>query len=315
MHDRRPGSDVASVDTYLRFGRGQPTASTLREGRKGACRARTGNHRGWGERQDERRARSGCRKGQRHARQQPRAARGGASAPAPTASTGDDAENQPLRPGEGRHHGPGRPDRTVGHCRRSRTCRRRSSVMCRSELGIWSPMRRCAPWPPKWLHPDASLRLVKEIVDELLRTRRGPLPRRFSTTWTGPVLDGTVSQDAVLRDCPGRRGDPRPAREGPGAAGMRPTTTGYGSVNSSSRRWSGAGRRCGHHRHARPFAVATVSNQLGAPEDVVNVAFLVDREHSRERGGGRRQGPGRCGCGYLGPVTPYDFIPTVGGIG
>ena len=62
-----------------------------------------------------------------------------------------------------------------------------------------------------------------------------------------------------------------------------------------------------------PFAVATVSNQLGAPEDVVNVAFLVERDRQEEfenavEGIGQEL-VGRVRLRLLGPVAPYDFVP------
>jgi hypothetical protein len=62
-----------------------------------------------------------------------------------------------------------------------------------------------------------------------------------------------------------------------------------------------------------PFAVATVSNQLGAPEDVINAAFLVERERQEEfenavEGVGEELA-GRVRLRLLGPVAPYDFTP------
>jgi Gas vesicle synthesis protein GvpL/GvpF len=62
-----------------------------------------------------------------------------------------------------------------------------------------------------------------------------------------------------------------------------------------------------------PFAVATVANQLGAPEDVVNAAFLVERERQEEfenavEGVGEELA-GRVRLRLLGPVAPYDFTP------
>jgi len=61
------------------------------------------------------------------------------------------------------------------------------------------------------------------------------------------------------------------------------------------------------------FAVATVSNQLGAPEDVVNAAFLVERglqeEFENAVEGVGEQLAGRVRLRLLGPVAPYDFIP------
>jgi hypothetical protein len=62
-----------------------------------------------------------------------------------------------------------------------------------------------------------------------------------------------------------------------------------------------------------PFAVATVSNQLTAPEEVVNAAFLVERERQEEfphavEGVGEEL-VGRVRLRLLGPVAPYDFTP------
>jgi hypothetical protein len=62
-----------------------------------------------------------------------------------------------------------------------------------------------------------------------------------------------------------------------------------------------------------PFAVATVTNQLAAPEEVVNVAFLVDRERQEEFENAvedvGKDLAGRVRLRLLGPVAPYDFIP------
>jgi hypothetical protein len=62
-----------------------------------------------------------------------------------------------------------------------------------------------------------------------------------------------------------------------------------------------------------PLAVATASNQLGTPEDVVNAAFLVERDRQEEfenavEGIGEEL-VGRVRLRLLGPVAPYDFIP------
>jgi len=62
-----------------------------------------------------------------------------------------------------------------------------------------------------------------------------------------------------------------------------------------------------------PLAVATVSNQLAAPEDVVNAAFLVERERQEEFENAvesiGEELAGRVRLRLLGPVAPYDFIP------
>jgi vacuolar-type H+-ATPase subunit E/Vma4 len=62
-----------------------------------------------------------------------------------------------------------------------------------------------------------------------------------------------------------------------------------------------------------PFAEAAVSNQLSAPDDVVNVAFLVERDRQEEfenavEGVGEELA-GRVRLRLLGPVAPYDFVP------
>jgi hypothetical protein len=62
-----------------------------------------------------------------------------------------------------------------------------------------------------------------------------------------------------------------------------------------------------------PFAVATVTNQLAAPEEVVNVAFLVERERQEEFENAvedvGKDLAGRVRLRLLGPVAPYDFTP------
>jgi len=62
-----------------------------------------------------------------------------------------------------------------------------------------------------------------------------------------------------------------------------------------------------------PLAVATVTNQLASPEDVVNVAFLVERDRQEEFENAveaiGEELVGRVRLRLLGPVAPYDFIP------
>jgi hypothetical protein len=61
-----------------------------------------------------------------------------------------------------------------------------------------------------------------------------------------------------------------------------------------------------------PIACATASNPLAAPEDVVNTAFLVDREQREEfEDAVESVGQdllGRVRLRLLGPVAPYDFV-------
>jgi Gas vesicle synthesis protein GvpL/GvpF len=62
-----------------------------------------------------------------------------------------------------------------------------------------------------------------------------------------------------------------------------------------------------------PTVVGTSSHQPGTPDDVINVAFLVDRAHQQrfedtvEDLG--RELDGRVRLRLLGPLAPYDFVP------
>ncbi|GAA1288239.1 GvpL/GvpF family gas vesicle protein [Pseudonocardia aurantiaca] len=62
-----------------------------------------------------------------------------------------------------------------------------------------------------------------------------------------------------------------------------------------------------------PFAVAVVANQPGQPEDVINAAFLVERERMQEFDDAvenvGRDLDGRVRLRLLGPLAPYDFVP------
>jgi hypothetical protein len=61
-----------------------------------------------------------------------------------------------------------------------------------------------------------------------------------------------------------------------------------------------------------PFAVATASNPLGAPEEVINAAFLVERARQEEfEAAVEAAGEalvGRIRLRLLGPIAPYDFV-------
>jgi hypothetical protein len=63
----------------------------------------------------------------------------------------------------------------------------------------------------------------------------------------------------------------------------------------------------------RPFAVSTMANPPGQPEDLINAAFLVERERVREFEDAvedmGRDLIGRVRLRLLGPLAPYDFIP------
>lgn len=62
-----------------------------------------------------------------------------------------------------------------------------------------------------------------------------------------------------------------------------------------------------------PHAVGVVVHNPGRPDDIVNAAFLVERERVREfEDAVERQGErldGRARLRLLGPLAPYDFVP------
>jgi Gas vesicle synthesis protein GvpL/GvpF len=62
-----------------------------------------------------------------------------------------------------------------------------------------------------------------------------------------------------------------------------------------------------------PHAVGVVVHNPGQPDDVVNTAFLVERERAREfEDAVEKQGEqlhGRIRLRLLGPLAPYDFVP------
>jgi hypothetical protein len=61
-----------------------------------------------------------------------------------------------------------------------------------------------------------------------------------------------------------------------------------------------------------PHAVGVVEHQPGQPDDVVNAAFLVEREHAQEFEDAveqlGEQLHGRMRLRLLGPLAPYDFV-------
>jgi hypothetical protein len=63
----------------------------------------------------------------------------------------------------------------------------------------------------------------------------------------------------------------------------------------------------------RPFAVSTVANPPGRPEDLINAALLVERERAREFEDAvenlGRDLIDRVRLRLLGPLAPYDFVP------
>jgi hypothetical protein len=66
-------------------------------------------------------------------------------------------------------------------------------------------------------------------------------------------------------------------------------------------------------RRLEPFVVGVVANQPGQPDDVVNAAFLVERDRVPEFENAvedlGRDLAGRVRLRLLGPLAPYDFVP------
>jgi Gas vesicle synthesis protein GvpL/GvpF len=155
------------------------------------------------------------------------------------------------------------------------------------------------------------------VVDELL----APNEDRFLTLLDGLenrvqyTLTGRYEQDAVLREI--LEGDPEIAALREKIRSLPEDATYYHRVRLGElvvqtledRREVEAAEIVDR---LEPLAVTTASNPLGAPEDVVNTAFLVER--------GRRQEfedavesvgkdlVGRIRLRLLGPVAPYDFV-------
>lgn len=65
-------------------------------------------------------------------------------------------------------------------------------------------------------------------------------------------------------------------------------------------------------KRLEPFAVATVSHQLASPEDVVDIAVLIERERQEEFDNAveviGEDLAGRVRLRLLGPVAAYDFV-------
>jgi len=129
------------------------------------------------------------------------------------------------------------------------------------------------------------------------------------------TLSGRYEQDAVLREI--LMGDPE-------IAGLRekvrklPDDASYydrvrlGELVVQALEDRRDGEAAAIVERLAPFAVATTSNPPGAPEEVVNAAFLVERERQREfEDAVDAVGAdlvGRIRLRLLGPVAPYDFV-------
>src|ERR671912_1987750 len=223
-----------------------------------------------------------------------------------------------VSPGLGRRDG----------CRRSRSdASRRSSAMCRPTgrwacAETWSPTRWCSTLSPpgtRWSR-CAFPAVVEEraVVDELL----APNEEHFVTLLENLegrsqfTLTGRYEQDAVLREVLESDEEIRALREKvrelpEDASYYDRVRLGELIVQALEQRRGVEG--AGIIETLEPFAGATVPNQLGTPEDVVNAAFLVERERQEEfenavEGVGEELA-GRVRLRLLGPVAPYDFTP------
>jgi hypothetical protein len=156
------------------------------------------------------------------------------------------------------------------------------------------------------------------VVDELL----APNEEHFVSlleSLEGRVqftLTGRYEQDAVLREVLNEDGEIRALRE---KVRQLPEDASYYDrvrlgeliVEALEQRRQAEGTEI--VERLKPLAVASVDNALGAPEDVVNTAFLVERARQQEfedavEGIGE-ESVGRMRLRLLGPVAPYDFIP------
>lgn len=155
------------------------------------------------------------------------------------------------------------------------------------------------------------------VVDELL----APNEDRFLTMLDGLenrvqfTLTGRYEQDAVLREI--LEGDPEIAALREKIRSLPEDATYYDRVRLGElvvqtledRRDVEAAEIVGR---LAPLAVTTASNPLAAPEDVVNTAFLVERERRPEFEDAvesvGKDLVGRIRLRLLGPVAPYDFV-------
>jgi hypothetical protein len=155
------------------------------------------------------------------------------------------------------------------------------------------------------------------VVDELLAPNEDHFVQLLESL-EGRVqftLTGRYEQDAVLRDVLENDEEIRALREKvrelpEDASYYDRVRLGELIVRELKQRREAEGE--GVVERLEPFAVATVTNQLAAPEDVVNVAFLVERDRQEEfenavEGIGEEL-VGRVRLRLLGPVAPYNFI-------
>ena len=191
--------------------------------------------------------------------------------------------------------------------------------MCRSTGrwacgGIWSPTRGCStPWPPEALSSRCGSRRLSRSTPSSTsssrRTRTTSLALLDEPGGSGPVhADGAVRTGRrPARGARGRRGDPRPAREGPGAAGgrglLRPGTA--RRTHRPGARAAAGGRRRGHRRQARAVRggdrVQSARCAGGRGQRRVPRRPRRGRRSSRTRSRtSARNWPVECGCGSSG---------------
>ena len=156
------------------------------------------------------------------------------------------------------------------------------------------------------------------VVDELL----APNEEHFLELLEGFegqvqfTLTGRYEQDAVLREVLAEDEEIRALRER--VRGLPEDASYYDRVRlgelvvkAIEERREDDGARI--VERLQPFAVAVVTNQLAAPDDVVNAAFLVERRRRQEfeeavEGVGADL-VGRVRLRLIGPIAPYDFAP------
>lgn len=130
------------------------------------------------------------------------------------------------------------------------------------------------------------------------------------------TLKGRYQQDAVLREVIEDSAEIREIRDRVSelpedAAYYERVRLGELIVTELERRRDGEAERM--LTRLAPTAVDIATRQPGAPDEVVHVAFLVDREHQRRFENAvedlGRDLHGRVLLRLIGPLAPYDFVP------
>jgi len=172
------------------------------------------------------------------------------------------------------------------------------------ELGFWQ-LRR--------LHEKEDRRAVlrTELVADPQPLAQTPDPRRYQRV----TLTGRYERDAVLRELLMGSDEIRALREK--VWDLPEDASYYDRVRLGELVVAALGERRQIEgaqilKQLEPFAVATVSHQLASPEDVVDNAFLIERERQQEFDDAvediGEELAGRVRLRLLGPVAAYDFV-------